>query len=618
MSLLRRRGDIVAFRTQSRYNRNEKNTVSKELNDSRKPAGEKNDSGICCCSPGKQNDRQTRLVMEGKSMRKILAVMLILAMTMTVFSAVMAENAAPELITVTVFRGEPGEQPAADNRIYRKIEEELGIRFEIEFLTGELDETLMEKLSEDTYPDLIDGSNSNEILEDAGVLIDLLPYISEEKTPNLYKHLYTDNRINQLVTDDGKLYIIPNHGITYNEKSMTYANGPAFFLQKQVIAWDNYKVPTTLNEYFDLIERFIAANPETSEGTPYTGFAILCDDWHRYCLVNPVQHLMGRPNDGDVIVDVSTPEYKTETFINQPYAKAYYAKLNEAFNKGLIREETFHWNHDQYMEALSGGSVLGMFDQNWNMSAANDALYMSVKFEQTYLALPLVYDPEYVDGREIEEHYVNYDVMNKDRGFGISITCPYPERLIAMMDTFLSDEWQLLFQWGIEGEDYYVDENGRMRMTLEQFLAQAADSEWKLANKALAIWEGCPKKEGTMDDGNAWAPMEQPEIYYDQMTDYDKEFLAACGKKLPIDFFNPPLELAPYGEAWQIDKDPIDMDYMDFEQIEDQRLPEIIMCDPAELDVLWDDFTDEISHSAAVYSEFMQEEILKLVEKAAK
>ena len=550
-------------------------------------------------------------------MRKILAVMLMLAMLTTVFSAATAEEAKPELITVTVFRGEPGKQPAADNRIYRKIEEELGIRFEIEYLTGELDETLMRILSEDTYPDLIDGSNSDEILEDAGVLIDLLPYISEEKTPNLYKHLYTDNRINQLVTDDGKLYIIPNHGITYNEKSMTYAKGPSFFLQKQVIAWDNYKVPTTLNEYFDLIERFIAANPETPEGTPYTGFAILCDDWHRFCLVNPVQHLMGRPNDGDVIVDVSTPEYKTETFINQPYAKYYYAKLNEAFNKGLIREETFHWNYDQYISALSGGSVLGMFDQNWNMSSVNDALYMSLKFGQTYLALPLVYDPEYVDGREIEEHYVNYDVINKDRGFGISVTCPYPERLVAMMDTFLSDEWQLLFQWGIEGEDYYVDENGRMRMTLEQFLAQAADSEWKLANRAETIWEGCPKKEGTMDDGNAWAPMEQPEIYYDQMTDYDKEFFAACGKKLPIDFFNPPLELPPYGEAWQIDKDPIDMDYMDFEQIEDQRLPEIIMCDPAELDSLWDDFTDEISHSASVYSEFMQEEILKLVEKAA-
>ena len=101
-------------------------------------------------------------------MRKILAVMLMLAMLTTVFSAAIAEEAKPELITVTVFRGEPGEQPTADNRINRKIEEELGIRFEIEYLTGELDETLMQILSEDTYPDLIDGSNSDEILEDAG------------------------------------------------------------------------------------------------------------------------------------------------------------------------------------------------------------------------------------------------------------------------------------------------------------------------------------------------------------------------------------------------------------------------------------------------------------------
>ena len=323
---------------------------------------------------------------------------------------------------------------------------------------------------------------------------------------------------------------------------------------------------------------------------------------------------MGRPNDGDVIVDISTPEYKTETFINQPYAKAYYAKLNEAFNKGLIPEETFRWNHDQYMRKLSGGTVLGVFDQNWNIAPANDVLYTSVKFENTYLALPLVYDPEYVDGQKIEEHYVNGAVMNKDRGFGISVTCPYPERLIAMMETFLSDEWQLLFQWGIEGEDYYVDENGRMRMTLEQFLAQA-DPEWKLANRAAAIWEGCPKKQGTMDDGNAWTPIEQREIYYDQLTDYDKEFLAACGKELPVDFFNPPIEPAPYGEAWQIDKDPIDMDYMDFKQIEDERLPEIIMCNPDELDAEWDAFIGEIEHSAAVYTEYMQQEILKLVAK---
>lgn len=548
----------------------------------------------------------------------VLAVLIVAAIGAGIYFLI--PKKAADVITVTVFRGEPGDQPTDDNRIYKKIRDELGIRFEFEFLTRNLDETLSMKLAEGKYPDLFDGGNSAEMLEDAGVLIDLLPYISEEKTPNLYKHLYTNDRINQLLTDDGKLYIIPNYGITYNEQIQNDCNGPAFFIQKQVIVWNNYQIPATLNEYFDLIERFITANPETKDGAKYTGFAILCDDWRHFCLINPVQHLMGRPNDGEVIVDITTPDYKTETFINQPYAKAYYAKLNEEFHKEInggypmINRDTFTMNYDQYITALSDGTILGMFDQTWDFAAATDSLIAAGMYENTYLAIPLVYDPEYVDGKVIEEHYLNGTVMNKDRGFGISISCPWPEKMIQMMETFLSDEWQKLFQWGVEGKDYTV-KNGRMLMTEEQY-KHLSDSEWKRANKADAIWSSCPKKQGTMDDGNAWDPGNQPEIYFDQMSDYDKAFLSACGKKTPAEFFNPPIELAPYGEAWQIDKDPIDVEYSDFNQIQDEQLPKIIMCDPSELDGMWDAFVDEISYSCQVYSEYMQKEVLKLVEQA--
>ena len=551
-------------------------------------------------------------------MRKILAVLLASALLVAAIPAVTAETPGP--ITVTVFKGEPGDQPLEDNKIYKKIEEELGIKFEFQFLTGDLDQTLNLKIADEVYPDLFDGANSAELLINQGVLIDLLPYISEEGTPNIYRHIYTNDRIKQLLTDDGKLYIIPNYGINYNDQIQNFCNGPAFFIQKQVIAWNNYQVPRTLNEYFDLIERFIAANPKTKEGVSYTGFAILCEDWRHFCLINPVQHLMGRPNDGEVIVDISTPEYKTTTFINQPYAKAYYAKLNEEYHKEIngtypmINKDTFTMNYDQYLASLATGSVLGMFDQTWDFGNATDSLNASGMYENTFLALPLVYDPEYVDGKVIEEHYLNGAVMNKDRGFGISVSCEYPERMVQMMETFLSDEWQKLFQWGVEGEDYYV-ENGRMLMTQEQY-NNLSDSEWKRANKASAVWESCPKKEGTMDDGNAWSPGNQPEIYFEQMSGYEKEFLAACGKKTPAEFFNPPIELAPYGEAWQIDKAPIDMEYMDFKTIQDERLPRIIMCDPSELDAEWDAFIEEINPSCEVYSEFMQKEVLKLVEQA--
>ena len=541
-------------------------------------------------------------------MRKIISGILALVMILSMVTFAMAE----EPITVTVFRGDPGDQPTDDNKIYKMIEDEFGIKFEIEFLAGDLDETLGLKISNEDYPDLFDGGNSAEKIEDADALIDMLPYITEEGTPNLYKHIYTNDRVKQLLDEDGHLHIIPNYGIYYNGQVNFAPNGPMFFIQKQVIEWNNYVVPTTLDEYFDLLERFVAANPTNKDGNPYTGFAILCEGWRHFCLINPVQHLMGRPNDGEVIIDVTTPDYTTTTFINQPYAKPYYAKLNDAYQKGLINKDTFVMNYDQYIAALSSGTILAMFDQGWDFGSATDALNAAHMYENTFLGIPLVYDESYGFGK-IEEHYVNGTVMNKDRGFGISVNCEYPERMIALFEGLLSDKWQTILQWGIEGEDYYV-EDGRLLMTAEQN-DQQKDAAWKRANKALAIWESAPKKQGLMDDGNAWAPGEQAETYFGTMSEYDKNFLASCGKKVPGDFFDMSLELAPYGEAWQINKDPIAIDYEDFNNIQDKRLPEIIMCDPAEFDAKWDAFVEEINPSCQVYTDFMQEEVLKLVKQ---
>lgn len=543
-------------------------------------------------------------------MKKLLAGILALAMVLSLFSFAAA---AEDPITVTVFRGDPGDQPASDNKIYKMIEEEFGITFEIEFLAGDLDETLGTKLIGEDYPDLFDGSNSAEKLINGGALIDLLPYISEEKTPNLYNHI--KDLLPSLVDEEGKLYVIPNYGINYNDQIQNYCNGPAFFIQKQVLAWAGYPQIKTLNEYFDLIERFIEANPTDENGAAYEGFAILCEGWRHFCLINPVQHLMGRPNDGEVIVNVNSGNWETETFINQDYAKGYYKKLNEMYNKGLIKKDTFVMNYDQYIAKLSSGTVLGMFDQTWDFGTATQALETANMYKNTYIALPLVYDESYGYGT-ITEQYLNGAVANKNRGFGISVNCEYPERMINLFENLLSDRWQKILQWGIEGEDYTVSEDGRMLMTQEQY-KQRSDASWQIKNMAKAIWESAPKKQGTMDDGNAWDPANQGEIYFDQMNDYDKEFLAAYGYKKPADFFNAPCELAPYGEAWQIDKAPIQDDYDDFLLIQDQQLPTVIMAaDDADFDAKWDAFVEAITPSAKIYSDFMQAEVLKLVEAA--
>ena len=544
-------------------------------------------------------------------MRKLLAVVLTLAMLLSMTSFALA---AEKPITVTVFRGDPGDQPTDDNKLYKMIEEEFGIKFEIEFLAGDLDETLGTKIAGEDYPDLFDGGNSAEKIIAAGALIDLMPYITEEGTPNLYNHI--KDLLPQLVNENGELFIIPNYGINYNAQIQNACNGPAFFIQKQVLEWAGYPQIKTLNEYFDLIEKFIAANPTNENGAAYEGFAILCEDWRHFCLINPVQHLMGRPNDGEVLINVTSGNWETETFINQPYAKPYYAKLNEMYKKGLINPDTFVMTYDQYIAKLSSGTILGMFDQTWDFGTATAALETAGMYKNTFCALPLVYDESYGFGK-IEEQYLNGAVPNKDRGFGISVNCEYPERMINLFENLLSDKWQKLLQWGVEGEDYYV-ENGRMLMTTEQY-NNRQDASWKMANAALTIWESAPKKQGTQDDGNAWAHSDQPENYFNLMSDYDKAFLSAYGYQKPADFFNAPCTLAPYGEAWQIDKTPIQDDYDKFNLIQDQWLPKIIMsADEAELDANWDAFIAEINPYCEVYTNYMQAEVLRLVEQATK
>ncbi len=541
-------------------------------------------------------------------MKRLLSGILALMMVLSMCGFAAADE---KPIVVTVFRGDPGDQPTNDNKIYKMIEEEFGIKFEIEFLAGDLDETLGTKIAGEDYPDLFDGGNSAEKIINAGALIDLMPYLSEEKTPNLWNHV--KDLLPQLLNEDGELFIIPNYGINYNAQIQNACNGPSFFIQKQVLEWGGYPQIKTLNEYFDLIERFLAANPTDEHGTPYEGFAILCEGWRHFCLINPVQHLMGRPNDGEVIVNVNSGNWETETFIDKPYAKHYYKKLNEEYKKGLINKDTFVMNYDQYIAKLSSGTVLGMFDQTWDFGGATQALETAKMYKNTYIALPLVYDEAYGFGA-ISEQYLNGAVPNKDRGAGISVNCENPERMIQLYETLLSDKWQKILQWGIEGEDYYV-ENGRMLMTKEQY-EQRSNAAWKNANMAFALWESLPKKQGTMDDGNAWSPDQQGEIYMSLMNEYDQGFLKAYNYSRPADFFNPPCELAAWGEAWQIDKAPIQDDYDDFLLIQDQDLPKIIMsADDAEFEANWASFVERIAPSAAVHDEHMQNEVNKLVNK---
>lgn len=489
-------------------------------------------------------------------------------------------------IEISFFISDPGQAPTPDNKIYKKIKEELGVTCNFEFLVGDKNQKIGVMIAGGEYPDVITlGSDTVSKFTGAGALVPLEDII-EKDAPNLKKHFDPyKNKVKDVT--DGHFYVMPGYGVFYNDFSINVNEGPAFFMQKAVLKDAGYPKVKTLDQYFDLIEKYKAKNP-TIDGQPTIGFEVLSEGWRDFCLKNPPQHLIGHPNDGGVVVDDKTNT--AEFFWDKDYAKRYYKKLNDINAKGLLDPESFTMNYDQYIAKLSSGRVLGMFDQHWNFSNAELTLKTQKKFERTYAPLPVVFD------EGTQDYYMDRPVLNVNTGYAITKSAKDPARIVKFFDALLTEKWQKILGWGIEGEDYKVDDKGMFYMTPEQRV-HYNDQTWRLGNMAHTLWYYAPKMEGTFTDGNATGPGGQPKEYFDSLSDYDKEFLKAYGYDQQSDFFSPAPENRVSYPAWQVDLvdgSPAAMANTKVGDIATKYLPKAILAKPDKFDSVWDEYVNQL------------------------
>jgi len=479
--------------------------------------------------------------------------------------------------TISAFIGAPHQTPTPDNRIYKKIENELCVKLEMEFLVGDLQQKLGVMIAGGEYPDLITADTK---LVAAKAVIPLEDLI-EEHAPNLKKH-YAQAWNKMRDSSDGHIYWLPNYGIIHGEFFQTWYAGPAFWIQKKVLKEFGYPRPKTLDEFMQLVRDYVAKHPTTEDGQPTIGYTALAYDWRTFPLLNPPEHLIGHPNDGGVVVRDGV----AEVFAVKDYAKRYYQELNKLYNEGLFDKGAFVQNYDQYLAKISSGRVVAFFDQHWNFQAGEDNLIAQGRIWDTYVGFPLVYDTS------IRDWYLDRPLPNLNNGFGISKDAKDPVRIIKFLDALITEEWQKILSWGEEGIDYLVDENGRFYRTPEQ-RTQQEDPTWRLANRAEALMGYIPKIEGTFSDGNATSPGNQPEEFFESLKPEDQEVLSAYGAKVWTDFFSPAPENPVYYPAWQIDLIDGSEAAIAGQQMTDtslKYLPQAIMAKPGEFDKVWDEY----------------------------
>lgn len=393
------------------------------------------------------------------------------------------------------------------------------------------EEAIISLIAGGEYPDLIDGGDGSSILYEQGVLIPWDEYLASGKYPNLTNY-YTPEEWDKFRQADGHIYWCNVFQNTKGASTATMHNDEAFWIQTRVLAWDNYPKIETLDEYFDLLERYYAANPtdvdpqgNERELIPYT---CLCEKGRFFCIENAPQFLDGYPNDGTVIVDYTTdPEHPTIVDYNTtPTARRYFAKLNEEYKRGILDKEFATQSYEEYLAKIADGRVLGMCDQYWDfMDVLDTQKQLGVDLMGcSYVPLGLTID------KGMENRWHTYgDTLNVSSGVAVTTGCKDPELAFSFLNAMLDQDIHDLRFWGVKGVDYLVGDDGLYYRT-EEIRQRVSDDAYKKSH--LCMYGYMPQYGGTSADGrNANMPNEQPSEFKESLAEPLAECFAAYNIK---------------------------------------------------------------------------------------
>jgi len=555
-------------------------------------------------------------------MKKLMAVALGAILALSLVGCGGEKKAAKKApLNISIFTIQQRQQPPADNKMYKWIEEKFGVTFSWDILVGDKDQKIGVLIASGDLPDLVEVDS--EKFQGAGCLIDIKPLV-EKYCPNIMKHyasvwnqiVYQDSEVD----DNGNIvkehvYSLPNYGVIDGADQGTFFNGNGFWIQKTVLKEFGFPTVKTVDQYFDLLEAYYKKYP-TIDGAKTLPFTIITADWEAFDLWNPPNFLAGNPNDGNghVVANADGTYTYIDNFADDN-AYRWFKLANGYFQRGLIDAASFTDNRDQYYAKIAQGRVLGMFIQGWQFQGdPENTLKTAGKYDRTYAPLPVTFD------ESIKPHYRDQSLPNLQRGYGFTVKCGEKKaiEILKFMDTMLETDNQKALYWGLEGEDWQKDAEGKPYRTQAQ-RDQQADPNWQLKNKATLWMEEAPKLEGSHTDGYATnmdnIPWEYAAIVEDPNKKIDSEIWAAYGvaSYAALVDANPPKNAGWY-PMWQCnpsaENDGLEHDaavaMTGFETLQRKYLPMMIMGKPEDFDKTWNEYVTQMKPLTDVYNKFMQ------------
>lgn len=319
-------------------------------------------------------------------------------------------------------------------------------------------------LATNNFPDMIKVTTSNiTSYAEEGIFVPLMQYVNEETMPNFYRlwQEYEEKMVKYLVNDE--LYAFP---VIQRDEAR---NGFGIVLRTDLLEKHDLEIPDTFDELIDVMASLKEIYPDS---IPYTGRKGTSQ------LLSTVSYMLGSGADlyYDYDVDGGRVVFgpATENF------KAVLSFLNECYERGVLDPDFATTTSEQLQSKMTSGQSFMFIDNSGFGQNYTQLLRTQEGYEDATLqVIPI---PENSFG---QRRAVAYETVLADRLFAINSSVDRLDDIIKFIDWLYSEEGSNITNYGVEGESFYVDEEGEPHF-IEEYINNVDDTGFQ--SKYYAVY----------------------------------------------------------------------------------------------------------------------------------